>query len=59
MARLESATRTIAEDPEVRKKFAALALIPDILDAAAFRARVDADHALIADIVAKAKINVD
>lgn len=59
VARLESATRTIAEDPEVRKKFAALALIPDILDAAAFRARVDADHALITDIVAKAKINVD
>jgi tripartite-type tricarboxylate transporter receptor subunit TctC len=59
VAKLEAATRTIAADPETKKKFAAIALVPEILDAAAFRARIESDHAVMSDIVAKAKLVVE
>ncbi len=59
VAKLEAATKTVIDDPEVKKKFLAIGLVPEMSGAAAFRARIESDLALMTDIVAKAKISVE
>ena len=59
VAKLEAATKIILDDPEVKKSFLNLGLIPIMADSAGFRARIDSDHALISDIVSQSKITVD
>ena len=57
--RIESATRTVAADPEVRKKLLALGLVPDILGPQAFRERIEQDLKLYADVRTRAKLVVE
>ena len=57
--RIEAATRTVAADPEVRRKLLTLGLVPDILGPQAFREQIERDLKVYADVRTRAKLVVE
>lgn len=59
VAKLEAASKKVMEDPETRKKFLNLGLIPKVQGSAPFRAQVESDIRLYTDVKTRAKLVVE
>ena len=59
VAKLEAASKKVMEDPEIRKKFLSLGLIPKVQGSAQFRTQVESDIRLYTDVKTRAKLVVE
>jgi tripartite-type tricarboxylate transporter receptor subunit TctC len=59
VAKIEAATRKVAEDPEIRKKLLTAGLLLDLEDSTAFRERIERDVQLFTRIKNEAKLVVE